>query len=71
VIEKINISRCTCCGICIDVCPMDVLRMDNKNHKVKIMYPNDCITCFNCELECPSKAIYVSPTRTKSIVFPW
>lgn len=71
MIEKINKSRCIGCGICIDVCPMDVLRMDEKNHQVLIVYSNDCMTCFNCELGCPSQAIYVSPTRAKSIIFPW
>ena len=70
-IEKINKSKCTSCGICIDVCPMDVLRMDKKNHQVVIRYPHDCITCFNCELECPSQAIYVNLSRARLIIFPW
>ena len=54
-----------------DVCPMDVLRMDEKGEKAVITYPLDCMTCFNCELECDPNAIYVSPERAKDIVLPW
>lgn len=31
--------------------------------KAYIAYPQSCMTCYNCELECPSKAVYVDPFR--------
>jgi hypothetical protein len=31
----------------------------------------DCITCFNCELNCSSDAVFVEVKRAKSVVFPW
>lgn len=70
-ITGLDTDLCNGCGICVDVCPMDVLRMDEKGEKAVITYPLDCMTCFNCELECDPNAIYVSPERAKDIVLPW
>ena len=28
-----------------------------------ITYPEDCMTCFDCEVNCPSKAITVHPFK--------
>lgn len=70
-ITDIDDQLCNGCGICVNVCPMDVLRMDEKEEKAVIAYPLDCMTCFNCELECDPGAVYVSPERAKDIVLPW
>ena len=66
-IERINEGLCNGCGICIDSCSTDVLRMGEKDHpgpddgwKAKIIYPNDCHSCGLCALDCPVDAIYVS-----------
>jgi NADPH-dependent glutamate synthase beta subunit-like oxidoreductase len=61
-------ERCMICGVrgnCTEVCPMDVLRMDNFLHKPVIRYPEDCMTCFNCERTCPMNAIEVDPIHHK------
>lgn len=70
-ITSIALELCNGCGICVDVCPMDVLRMDDNGGKAVIVYPLDCMTCFNCELECDPGAIYVSPERAREVVLPW
>ena len=57
-------DKCTGCGICVDVCSPDALRMDDKIEKAVVKYPDDCIGCFECELNCPSEAIYVHPLRS-------
>jgi len=62
-IEKINADLCTGCGICVNSCPMDCIRFDEKTRKAVIKYPKDCIACYNCEEDCPVKAIYVNPFR--------
>lgn len=58
-IKTIDRNLCDGCEVCIDSCPVDVLRMDAE-HKAIVAYPNDCMSCFLCEADCPPKAIYVS-----------
>ena len=62
-IEKIDHELCTGCGICIDSCPMDVIRMDEIEEKAIIQYPDECMLCLFCERDCPEGAIYVSPEK--------
>ncbi len=62
MIENIDVKKCSGCGICIDRCNMDVLRLNVDSNKACIAYPEDCMTCFECALNCPEKAIYVSFT---------
>jgi NAD-dependent dihydropyrimidine dehydrogenase PreA subunit len=70
MIESVDTEKCTGCEICLMVCPTDVFRPDPECGLVLIAYPEDCQTCFSCELDCPVDAIYVSPLR-KSHVPPW
>jgi len=70
-IERIDSDLCTGCGICIDTCPMDVIRMDEKSKKAVIKYPDDCMLCLFCERDCPTKAIYVSPEKKVLPIMSW
>lgn len=63
MIVKIDETKCNGCGICVDICPLDVFRMDEKGEKGIIKYSDDCMTCFECELNCPMGAIYVHPFK--------
>jgi len=60
VIETILDARCTGCGICVSVCPTDVLGLSAGGIAV-IARPEDCQTCFQCELYCPEDAVFVHP----------
>lgn len=62
-IERIDVDRCSGCGICLEICQPDVFRMDEEQKKAVIVYPEDCDPriCALCELSCPTQAIYVSP----------
>jgi len=70
-IERIDPDLCNGCGVCVKGCPVDVIRMDEEKKKAVIKYPEDCMCCDYCELDCPKRAIYVSPVRHASVMVSW
>ena len=70
-IEKLDQEICTGCGICFAACPQDVFRMDGQKKKSAIMYPKDCVACWNCEILCPVGAITVSEPRGREVPSPY
>jgi NAD-dependent dihydropyrimidine dehydrogenase PreA subunit len=70
-IERIDTARCIGCGTCVDTCPMDVLRLDEKTRKAVIQYPEDCQLCGLCAMDCPREAIYVSPEKRTPVLTSW
>jgi NAD-dependent dihydropyrimidine dehydrogenase PreA subunit len=70
-IRRIDERACTGCGICVDHCPLDVLRLDPIRKIALITYLDDCQSCFLCEKECPSQAIYVTPWRERRTPLAW
>lgn len=54
---KYNIDKCTGCGICVDVCPHAVFRMENR--KAVITDRDLCMECGACEKNCPFSALSV------------
>ena len=58
MIRTIDESSCTNCGLCVDICQMDVIRTD-PDGKVYIAYAEDCFNCRDCEFLCPHLAITV------------
>ena len=57
---KVNVSakRCTGCGTCANVCPVNVFEIKNK--KAVPVREKDCIECKACEVSCTEKAITVT-----------
>ena len=68
-IERIERQRCTRCCRCYEVCPMDVIQ--SMEEDPYIAYPDDCMCCFLCEMECPVNAITVTGRRPRDIPFPY
>ncbi|MHB8092289.1 MAG: 4Fe-4S dicluster domain-containing protein [Syntrophales bacterium] len=50
VIEE---TKCVSCGVCVKVCPSDVLVMEDKKAPPVVKYPYECWHCGACVEECP------------------
>ena len=57
---EVNEAACTGCDVCVEVCPTDVLRLDERG-KAHAVWPEDCQICFLCEFDCAYEAIRVWP----------
>ena len=51
-------KRCKGCGICVALCPKQVLAVSELG-KVLVRHLDECIACGQCELRCPDYAIFV------------
>jgi NAD-dependent dihydropyrimidine dehydrogenase PreA subunit len=47
------------CTVCVDVCPLDVLRIDEETGKAYMKY-DECWYCGPCEADCPTAAVTVT-----------
>ncbi|WP_418791856.1 DUF362 domain-containing protein [Phosphitispora sp. TUW77] len=46
-------EKCIGCGQCVDVCPVEAIKIENGIAVVS----DECIECGACESECPENAI--------------
>ena len=64
---KITIEKNTCkgCGLCVSVCPKQILVLDSENLNTSGYAPasvtnmDECIACVSCARTCPDIAITV------------
>ena len=49
-------ARCTRCGLCVSICPMDNLTLDHAG----ITHRHNCTMCYRCINRCPHKAITIA-----------
>jgi NAD-dependent dihydropyrimidine dehydrogenase PreA subunit len=47
------------CTVCVDVCPLDVLRISDLTGKAFMKY-DECWYCMPCETDCPTGAVTVN-----------
>ncbi len=48
---EIRLENCAGCGLCTEVCPLGILRVEGK----KIRMSEGCVECMTCAKVCPSK----------------
>ncbi|HBC93097.1 MAG TPA: ferredoxin [Pelotomaculum sp.] len=56
---KIDLEKCTGCGMCIEVCPHRVFTLNNS--KAEIIDQDSCMECGACVKNCPFNALEVKP----------
>jgi NAD-dependent dihydropyrimidine dehydrogenase PreA subunit len=47
------------CTVCVDVCPLDVLRISDATGKAYMAY-DECWYCMPCQADCPTGAVTVT-----------
>lgn len=68
-IVTFNLDRCKGCGLCVSVCPKQILRLDESITNIKGYHPSyiidqdTCIACGNCARICPDSVITVQRVR--------
>ncbi len=67
----IESERCKGCGLCVNICPKNVLEIvDKVNAKghfpVHQARPEDCIHCTMCCIVCPDVAIEIKKTQEET-----
>jgi len=60
----INVDLCKACGICLEFCPVKILKFSDKVNRYGYRYvvvtdESKCVLCNNCVRLCPDFAIYV------------
>jgi len=69
-VYNIDSGRCKGCGLCVAVCPKEVLQISNEiNAKgyfpVYQAHPENCIFCSTCCIMCPEAAITITEAASK------
>lgn len=54
---RLDPAKCVKCGMCIEVCPQAVFRMEERS--VEIADRGACMECGACEQNCPTEALEV------------
>lgn len=62
MIAKVDREKCTCCGLCIDICPDQAISMNDG----VVIDPSKCTGCGSCANECPNEAISMSEVMQRA-----
>ncbi len=51
---RVNQIKCNGCGVCVDICPVNAIKI--KQNKA-VISSNKCVECGACISECPNEAL--------------
>ncbi|MBI5015206.1 MAG: 4Fe-4S binding protein [Deltaproteobacteria bacterium] len=67
-VPAVDSERCTGCGSCVDICPMDSLSLDGNDRAVR--NPVRCIGCGLCVSACPEGSLSLERVAEEQVVLP-
>ena len=50
---KVDTDKCTGCGVCVDACPVDAIKVEDGKAKIS----DACVDCGACTGACPVEAL--------------
>ena len=53
----VYMTRCDGCGMCVDICPSDIMHIDPKLRRAVNIEPSMCWECYSCVKACDQNAI--------------
>ena len=51
---KVALEKCTGCGTCAEVCPVEAIKIENDKAQID---EEECVDCGTCVEECPEGAL--------------
>lgn len=59
---KIDLDKCSGCGVCVDVCSENVFELYEKEERKtsKVVAEDQCFACRACEVKCPKQAVKIT-----------
>jgi len=51
---KVDLEKCTGCGRCVEVCPVEAIKVENEKATVD---NEECVDCGTCVDECPEDSL--------------
>lgn len=59
-VARFDLNSCIGCGTCAAICPLDVFYMQPDAGKSIIAYPENCQSCGQCYLHCPTNSLMMT-----------
>ncbi|MCF7855086.1 MAG: 4Fe-4S binding protein [Candidatus Pacebacteria bacterium] len=53
---QVDEAKCTGCGLCVDICPVDAITLEDDK---AVIDEEACTDCGQCVDECPNDAITI------------